>query len=229
MRGLRIAAVVVSLLLGVIGGLATAQLTGDDDPLHLGISRVDQPCSGRSILLIGRGDTRAALRSSIVNSPDGARAHYLAVAESCATMYSTAEEGADDPAYVVYLGPYESATAACQARMSADHLRDTVTRLAYGNEIYVKCPCELSTASMPTLTPGMVPSAVETAWIKQLQGMLSDIGRLPPTVHGSGQYDLATQAKVRQMQGYYGLTRDGVVGQTMWDHLTQRACKNYDY
>lgn len=229
MHGLRIVAVAASLVLGIGGGLATAHFTAHDDPLRLGIPQVDQPCNGRSILLLGTGDTRAALRNTIVKSADSDQARYLRVADSCPTMYSSEPGATAVPAYAVYLGPYPNATAACSDRMSEDHLRDTVTRLAYGNEIYVKCPCELSTADMPVLEPGMSPNAVEVAWIKQLQKMLADIRDLPPGVRGSGRYDEATQAQVRRMQAYYGVPRNGVVDQSMWGHVTERACKNYDY
>ena len=109
---------------------------------------VDQSCTGRSLLLLGRGSTRGALRSSIVNAAGGDRAHYLDVHRSCPTVYTTSEVGSPD--YAVYLGPYDSASAACEARMTAEHEGDAVTRLAQGNEIYVKCPCELSTSTMPT-------------------------------------------------------------------------------
>lgn len=233
MRGLRLAAVAVALLLGAIAGLATAELTRDDgpgsasDPLSLGISMVDQSCTGKSILLLGRGDTRAALRTAIVNSVGGDQAHYLEVRRSCPTYYTSAETGTPD--YAVYLGPYDSATAACRVRMSVDHLGDTVTRLALGNESYVKCPCELSTSSMPTLAPGMTATPLDTMWVKQLQGMLVDIHRLRDDVDETGVYDRRTVSRIRKIQAFYGQPVTGVVDPTTWGLLTNRACQHYDY
>jgi hypothetical protein len=230
---IRIAAVVVSLLLGGIAGLTAAALQHGDggstarDPLRVGIPMVNQACTGDSVLVIGRGDNRAALRTSIVNAVEADQAHYLEVARSCDTAWTRSTSGSPD--YVVYLGPYPDASAACEVRMTTDHLGDSVTRLAAGNETSVKCPCQLPSASMPTLRPGMHASGLETMWVKQLQGMLVAIHRLREKVDQTGVYDQKTQAQVRDIQAAHEQPTTGVLDATTWSLVLGRACQQYDY
>ena len=101
------------------------------------------------------------------------------------------------PEYVVYLGPFDTPGAACELRMTVEHKGDYVTSLRAGNQTYVKCPCELPVSTFPVLTPDMgAPDALEGMWIRQLQGMLVDTGRLVEDVQESGQYDATTVAVV---------------------------------
>jgi peptidoglycan hydrolase-like protein with peptidoglycan-binding domain len=233
MRGLRIAAVFVSLLLGALSGLAVAALSpgsgahGARDPLNLGIPLVNPTCDGRSIVILGRGDNRASLRSAIVNAADRGQASYLDAAASCPTAYTYPELR---PArYVVYLGPYPDAGAACRVRMTPEHDRDSVARLHPGNEMFVKCACELPVASMPTLSSGMQADTVDTRWVKVLQSMLVDLHRLRADVDQTGVYDQRTARVVRQIQGVGGAPVTGVVDPDTWALVVNRACKLYDY
>lgn len=134
------------------------------------------------------------------------------------------------PEYVVYLGPFDTAGAACELRMTVEHKGDYVTSLRAGNQTYVKCPCELPVSTFPMLTPGMgAPDALEGMWIRQLQGMLVDTGRLVEDVQESGQYDATTVEVVKRIQTVESLTPTGIVDAATWVIIRDRACRGYDY
>ena len=120
----RLIAPLVAAVLGISGGIATALVVPDDedeprastynDPLHLGIPLVDQDCTGESLLVVGYGDTVAPLGSAA--GMKGAR--YLRSDDSCPTALAAA--GKETPAYVVYLGPYDTRREPCELRMSGE-------------------------------------------------------------------------------------------------------------
>lgn len=229
---LRVAALLVALLLGGTAGVtasvfvAEQRTTGTSvDPLDLGADLVNLDCTDETLLLVGHGNTSPALRTAVVENP-GAR--YLETARSCPTLYVPVDWAV--PRYLVYLGPFPTPGAACARRMTEQHKGDNVIRLREGNQTYVKCPCELSAATFPVLSPGMgVPDTLEGMWIRQLQGMLVDLGRLPDEGKTSGLYDAETVAVVKAIQTGDRVVADGVVDAAVWTSIRDRACRTYDY
>lgn len=246
---LRTAALVAVSLVGVAAGLAAAELrdepgdpgtttsTGPSDPpsdirpvrdpLDLGAPLENLDCTKDTILVIDRGEDRAALRTAIVDFPD---AKYLKTADSCRTMY--ARVGEPTPGWVAYLGPFDIQEG-CRLRMEPVHRGHYMTRLQRGNEDLVKCLCELNVVDddFPVLTPGMVPTEREMAFINQLQGSLLDLGRLPPESEWPNwTYDQATIDQVNQMVDAFSPREpDGITDAPVWDIVRDRVCPHYAY
>lgn len=229
-RGL---AMVCSIALGVGAGAGAAYLVSDPtpvsyaaDPLRLGADLVNQECSGDNLVVVGRGANRPRLRAAVVESLGEAK--YLDTAASCPTLYAPIDD--EVPEYVVYLGPFSTPGAACEIRMTVKHKGDFVTSLRAGNQSYVKCPCELSASTWPVLDPAMgAPDALESMWIRQLQGMLVDLGRLTDDVDETGVYDEATVSVIERIQAYESRAVTGVVDAATWSIVRDRACRRYDY
>lgn len=227
-------ALLMAVVLGVGAGAGAARLVHDaddasvsaDDPLRIGASLVNQGCTGESVIVVGRGESRPSLRAAVVGTTGEAR--YLDTEASCPTLWAPID--IETPPYVVYLGPYPTAGAACEIRMTVEHRGDYVTSLRAGNQTYVKCPCELSAATWPVLDPAMgAPDALESMWITQLQGMLVDLGRLTEDTDETGLYDATTVAVVERIQTFGSLPVTGVVDAATWTLIRDRACRGYDY
>src|SRR4051794_5009675 len=234
----RVVAPLAAAVLGVGFGVATALVTPDDedpgahavsDPLRLGIPLENQDCTEDSLLVVGYGNTVAALSSAVANSgKDGL--HYLRSADSCDTVLGP--ETQPTPAYVVYRGPYESRREPCATRMSGEDPGSFVARLREGNEQLVKCPCEIPSNEAPHLFPTMDPDASETLWIRGLQNMFHDDDPQGfPRTAITGDYDQATSDRVSAFQDRAPgkVTTRGEVDETTWGILTDRLCRNYDY
>ncbi|MDX6372683.1 MAG: hypothetical protein QOD98_1671 [Nocardioidaceae bacterium] len=234
----RVIAPLVAAVLGIGGGVATALvMPGDDhgrpatssDPLHLGIPLVDQDCSGKSLLVIGYGETVAPLSSAIANSSEKAL-RYLRSDASCATTLGPVDKAA--PEYVVYSGPYDDRREPCEVRMSGAESGSFVTVLRSGNQQLVKCPCEIPGSAAPRLFLGMDPDQSEALWIRGLQAMFNDDDptTLPHTAI-TGKYDQRTSDLVAGFQDHAPgkVTERGTVEEVTWGILTDRLCRNYDY
>lgn len=219
--------------LGVVGGLTAAvvlpQASGPStavaDPLGLGIPLMNLQCTGRSIMVVGWGSSRAPLDAAVADNA-AADARYLRREDSCPTLYSPIDKELAD--YVVYLGPYDSRLDACEQRLTLEHKGDNVTLLDAGNQTFVKCICVLPPGAGPVLSVGMVASADDGIWIRGVQGLLNDIGRLPEEAI-TGVYDERTAAVVRRIQANAAVLPDGVVDEVTWKLLRDRACSSYDY
>ena len=226
----------LAAVLGVAGGVVTAVVApgasdvaagpGEvNDPLRLGIAQVSLPsCTDESVLVIGSGDSEAALTPIVSDAGDGAR--YLRTDESCETHWSDGEL----PSYVVYRGPYDSEVEPCRA--SLEEGEGTVTNLSSGNEIFVACACVLPTAELHGIVPpGQLAEGEEPApvpWVRTLQQLLSDLDG--PDLELTGSYDDATLARVRQLQRDASiLPADGKVGERTWERLRMELCATYDY
>jgi hypothetical protein len=243
----RVVAPLMAAVLGIAGGVVTALVVPTDseggrqpesngggeslpsDPLNLGIHLENQGCSGASLLVVGYGDTFAPLSSAVANSgKEGLR--YLRTADSCDTLLGPEAQPA--PAYVVYLGPYDSRREPCEIRMSGEDSESFVARLREGNQSLVKCPCELPSSAAPHLFLDMDPNASERLWIRGLQNMLHDDDPEGfPRTAITGDYDQPTADRVAAFQDRAPatVTVRGEVDETTWRILTGRLCRQYDY
>ena len=198
------------------------------DPLNLDVPQVNLRCTGDGILVVGHGDHRSALAAVVADhAREGVR--YLRVADSCPTLYAGEFTPVPVPGYAAYLGPYDSLAEACRDRMTLFHKGDNVTRLRAGNDIFVKCVCELPVSAFPVLGPGLAASAADAIWVRHLQLLLVDFGRLPEEAV-TGRFDDRTASAVAEIQAATALPpADGVVNAPTWTLLRDRLCGTYVY
>jgi peptidoglycan hydrolase-like protein with peptidoglycan-binding domain len=221
---------VIAALVGLVGGVTTAVLapgasdpgtvaTEVNDPLRLGIPQVSlSSCTDESVLVLGAGDSEAALTPIVSDAGSGAR--YLRTDESCQTLWS---DGDELPSYVVYRGPYDSMVEPCRASLEDD---GDVTNLSEGNEQFVMCACVLPTAELAGIVPpGQLAAGEEPApvpWVRMLQRLLD--------VEVTGAYESDTVSRVRQFQESNGiLPADGKVGERTWGALREQRCGSFDF
>src|SRR5262245_28160158 len=93
---------------------STPASTTPNDPLGIGANLQNLDCDGKTILVVGVGETRGALIAAVSANPSG-EVHYLETAKSCDTLYG-AEKQAQVPTYAAYLGPFDSLTEPCDLR-----------------------------------------------------------------------------------------------------------------
>ncbi|HEX3929839.1 MAG TPA: peptidoglycan-binding domain-containing protein [Nocardioides sp.] len=221
----RLLALTVSAVLGIVGGVVSGSLLDRThavhDPLGLGVSLVDQACTGQSVLVTMASRSQAALASAVAEDPDHTR--YLEIAGSCPTVW---KQNATAHGYAAYLGPYTSVSQACQARMTVAHRGDVVTKLQNGATAPVQCLCYLDYVSLPLLRPGMDVTARDGIFVRGLQKLLYTL-KLNPHDTETGLYDAATISQVRTFQGLDSLRQSGIVSPPTWHALQGKACKLY--
>jgi hypothetical protein len=228
MRGRQRWVLVAAVLLGLAGGVVTAVLAPGasedgprsidvNDPLRLGIAQVSlSSCTDESVLVLGTGDSAAALTPVVSDAGDDAR--YLRTDESCETVWG---EGDEVPTYVVYEGPFDTEVEPC--RKSLESAAD-VTNLSAGNETFVLCACVLPTAELAGLTPPGQPAAepAPVVWVQMLQRLLG--------VDLTGVYDDGTVDRVRAFQRDNAiLPADGKVGDRTWGALRDQRCGSFEF
>ena len=224
MRRGHLIAVAVSALLGVacgvVGGFVLDRhRSAYPDPLRLGVALVNQPCTHETLLVVARGNGSAQLGATVASEQD---VHYLDTRDSCPTAWN--DPGAEVGRYAAYLGPYDSPTQACPARMT--RRGGFVTRLVSGTTEPVQCLCYLSFASMPTLRSGMDANAVTSAYVRSLQRLLTTL-HLNPETHKTGIYDVQTVEQIRRFQHDHALPPNGVVKRATWEALVRQGCAHY--
>ena len=233
----RVVGPVLAGVLGVTGGVVTAVLTQPAaapafaDPLGLGIPLRDLPCNGEAILVVGHGDTRAALDTGVANNAGQTR--YLRTADSCQTQLN-AENAKTKPAFIAYTGPYPASKLAtpCALRMTLAHRTDYVAVLTEGNTQLVKCPCVLPDSAGPTVTTQTKPAKDSIVWVRSLQGMLHDDNEKAfPRSRITGVYDEFTRqyilTRFQTPAGYLG--RGGVMDTPTWGIVKDQICPRYTY
>jgi Putative peptidoglycan binding domain len=242
------AALLASALVGVTAGVIVGFTTGtsppsnagpDDkpssspsasgsatDPLGLGAPLENIDCNGKTILVVGWGETRGALTNAVEYNRD-ADVRYLEVAKSCNTLYGAERQA--PPTYAVYLGPFDSTNEPCALRMSIDHSRDVVTSLKPGVKIHVQCLCSVEPAAMPELNVGMAADTRDGIYIRALQRLLVDMGLKPGPI--TGEYNPRTAAVVKRLQQVNAIDPElyGRVEAQTWRLLRDRGCLNYDF
>ena len=150
------------------------------DPLGIGAPLVNLDCTGQKILVVGSGETTGALTNAVSANP-GADVKYLETEHSCNTLYGAEKQ--DPPAYVVYLGPFDTISEPCSLRMSIDHKNDVVTNLKPNVKIHVQCLCVLDPATFPELAVGMRPTTQDGIYIRALQTAAGRHRAEPATPH----------------------------------------------
>jgi len=211
----------LGVVAGVVGGLVVDQGDGSaPDPLGLGVPQVDQPCTGKTLLVLARGDGAPQLRSTIATERSGVR--YLDTRASCDTAWD--DPGVTPPRFAAYLGPYDSPAQACPERMTVAHRGSLVTRLDAGTTEPVQCLCYLSFASMPLLRSGMEVSESTSMFVRAMQRLLIDLD-LNPVDHTNGLYDLRTVQQIKQFQHDHAIPVTGVVNTQTWQVLTRQGCR----
>jgi Putative peptidoglycan binding domain len=220
-RAARTLAVAASALLGIVGGVVSGVLIGEGhgvDPLRLGVTMVNQPCSDDTLLVVARGDTARALGSRIASESN---VHYLDTRKSCDAAWSDPDK--PPPRYIAYLGPYHGPNQACPERIS--RRGGLVTTLTASETDPVQCLCYLSFASRPTLRTGMDVTPETSVYIRMLQRMLTDLHRNPQD-HSTGTYDQLTEQEIRKFQQDHGISANGVVEQPTWEALSNDGCSS---
>ena len=141
----------LGIVAGVVGGLVVDRAAATQDPLGLGVAEVDQPCTGKTLLVVGARRPRPP--SSAPRSRDrGATARYL---DTRPVLRHRVDRPRPHAAgYVAYLGPYDSPAKACPVRMTVAHRGSIVTRLESGTTDPVQCLCYVGSRTMPLLRAG---------------------------------------------------------------------------
>jgi hypothetical protein len=223
----RLLAVAASGLLGVVAGVVGGLLLDGGtgaivDPLGLGVAQVDQPCTGKTLLVVARGDGAAQLGSTVATEGDGVR--YLDTRKSCKTGW--VDPSTPRPRYAAYLGPYSSPSQACPVRMTVGHPGSEVVQLASGTPEPVQCLCYVSFSSMPVMREGKGVLDSTGMYVRALQRMLTDLG-LNPEAHQNGFYDLRTERQIRQFQHDRVLRPTGTTNTQTWQALIHQGCKDH--
>ena len=229
MRGRQRLVLVLAAVLGVAGGVTTAFLAPGtsepgagpaevNDPLRLGIPQVSLPsCTDEAVLVLGVGDSAAALTPAVSDAGDGAR--YLRTDESCETLWDTDD---DVPQYVVYRGPYDSEAEPCRLSLEGE---GDVANLSADNQQFVLCACVLPTAELAGIVPsGQLLEGEEPApvrWVQMLQRLMG--------VEVTGVYDGASVDRVQAFQENNAiLPADGKVGERTWGALRGQRCGRFE-
>jgi hypothetical protein len=222
-RPARILAVVVSAALGVAGGVATALATDTGgkglDPLNLGVTMVDQPCTGDFLLVTAVGATRNPLGPGVSGDPD--HSHYLSIGDSCPTAWRP--RGTVSDGYASYLGPYPDAGAACAARV---RLRGAfVTELQANTSMSTQCLCFLDPTTLPELSPGQLVPTEDGVYVRMLEDLLTSMHLLRLDHHFTGRLDPLIVTAIKQVQKDTVLPQTGATDRTTWLSLRHQGCK----
>jgi hypothetical protein len=222
-RAARFLAVAASAVLGIAGGVVAGLASGDShpDPLGLGVAMVNQPCQpNQGLLVLDTSDDGRGLASAIASFPD---AKYLEVAKSCNTVWR--DPTLSTRRYAAYLGPMDVGTA-CRQQMTGEHVGDRVTRLTPNNTELELCLCYVSSFDAPTVRPGATAlSSTEIVYLRALQQVLTSLGRRPPDLPRTDDYDSTTLEEVLSFQRYTNRGQRGVVDQRTWEALINRGCQ----
>jgi len=223
-RPARILAVVVSAALGVAGGVAAALVTDNGqtgvDPLSLGVTMVDQPCTGKFLLVTAVGDSSSLLGAGI--SGNRSNSHYLDVSDSCPTAWKP--RGTVSDGYASYLGPYGNAGLACEERVR--HRGAFVTKLQANTSTSTQCLCFLDPTTLPELRPGELVPTEEGVYVRMLEDLLTSMHLLRLDHHFTGRLDPLIVTGIKRVQKDTVLPQTGVTDRTTWLSLRNQGCKD---
>jgi len=199
-----------------------------EDPLGLGYTFEDQPCSDSYIIVLASSGDPSLYESTLLpalsrQSDAGQDAKYLRTDESCSTFNQSGEAG--DPIYAAYVGPYDDPAEACQTRM------DTATTATYvksldgvGKGPYY-CACAYDVSELPDLnTTTDAESAGERRfWVVELQHILFNEGMNPEKLVG-GNFGSKTVSMVSTYQRDRGLSVTGSLDSDTWAQMQSDTC-----
>jgi hypothetical protein len=221
--------VAISALLGVVAGViggfvVDGQTAGaTSDPLALGVPQVNQPCTGKVLLVVARGDGASELASAIADQGSDSHVRYLDTRASCHTAWDDPDVTA--PRFAAYLGPYDSPIQACPDRMTVRHRGSLVTRLTAGTSEPIQCLCYLGPNQLPLLRSGKEVVDTTGMYVRALQRLLTTL-KLNPASHSTGHYDLRTIQQVRDFQQAHAIPPTGAVNSQTWQTLIKKGCRH---
>ncbi len=155
--------------------------------------------------------------------------HYLSTQDSCSDLLPG--DGHVNPrlSYVPYLGPFNTAHDACQARLDLTPALSYVVKLTSDTRGAAPCACQFSADETPALSKsiGQSPDARERLWVSSAQTLFKILGYNNEDKR-SGDYGPLTIGWVTQFQQQYGMTNvTGDLDGETWAALKQAACPDY--
>ncbi|WP_128219392.1 hypothetical protein [Nocardioides yefusunii] len=123
------------------------------DPLELGVDMSQQHCSGEFLVILASSGDPAAYASTLrpAHEQAGGEAKYLRTSDSC---NSFVQEIDGNDVYAAYLGPFDSAWQACEARGRIGYGGSYVRELRSDQERRTPCACEYSSSELPRISRG---------------------------------------------------------------------------
>lgn len=191
------------------------------DPLALGIDMSHQYCSGQYLVILASSGTPADYTSTLQPALDqaGGEGSYLRTSDSCSSFV---QEIDGNEVYAAYLGPFDTAHEACEARGRIGYGNSYVRELRSDQDRRSPCACEYLASELPVLSQGDGgPSEpADGLFVSDAQSLLYSAG-LNPEREVTGTFGPSTDAWVREFQDDSAwLESDGVIGPDTWDALT---------
>lgn len=190
--------------------------------------QVDLPCDSRYVVVLASDLT---LRSPF-DAVEGAlrrfdnptfTPRYADAARSCSNLSHV--EGASSAAWIPYLGPFDDAISACQARIEVADTTTYIAQLGASNTSKVLCACSFQDSDLPALSAAAdaQPSREDSFWVVALQSMLTRAGFATQRIAG-GHYGELTTSWVKSLQRSAGLLPTGAMDADTWSALKADAC-----
>ena len=199
-----------------------------DDPIGLGYAFEDQPCSDSYLVVLASSGDPSLYRSTLdpalaAQSSAGEDPHYLRTDESCSTFNGTGADG--DPIYAAYLGPYDDAQGACQARMDTTTPVTYVKSLDGGSKGPYHCTCAYDVSELPDLnTESDAESEGERRfWVVEVQKILFNQGKNPQQLIG-GNFGPQTVSMLSAYQRDRDLEPTGAMDTDTWSQMQSDTC-----
>jgi hypothetical protein len=201
-----------------------------DDPLGLGFTLENQPCSGSFIVVLASSGDPKAYRSTLrpalggfASSEAPGPGRYLRTDESCATFNQTAADGS--PIYAAYLGPYDDGRQACQDRMQYTSTGTYIKHLDGVRKGPYYCMCAYDASELPDLntTEDAETTGDRRFWTVELQHALFVAGVNPQQLFG-GNFGSKTEGMVTAFQAASGDDETGSLDSNTWSSLQGITC-----
>jgi serine/threonine protein kinase len=198
-------------------------------PEPAAFSRSDLPCSGEQYVVVLASVLDASSTFSAVeqvlekfDNPDYVP-RYAVASESCENL--TRINNASSAAWIPYLGPFEDAASACQARVAVADTSTYIAQVSDQSTSKVFCACSFAGPELPDLSRAadQTPSHDHSFWVLELQSMLKKADYTPPEFEG-GNYGPQTTEWVKDLQGDFGLPPTGTVDSDTWEAVKVSAC-----
>lgn len=191
----------------------------------VGYPRRDLPCSGGGYVVV-LGSTFSpttvdAEYQGTMREFDSASypASYAVTQSSCSNLGKI--QGAGIGRQIPYLGPFDDAQGACQARLDVGTTSTYIAEVDGGTS-KINCSCAFDAVDLPDLGPGPSTDERTKMWVIELQAMLGKgVHRAFPT---TGTYAEKTTTWVRDLQARHSLPATGSMDPESWEALKKDAC-----